>query len=150
DLASVVRHAFFDFDTAVASCRRRRFGDVEIEVMRPSLPCELEHVTKTRRREHSRSRPFALEHGIGRERRSQNEKLDVATRKRIRVEELSDAIEYSLRRIGGRRRHFVIMVTTALELDRHEVGECAAGIDTDTDCAHRNNSEVLEVEDAIL
>ena len=76
--AAVVRDAPVDFDAAIARRRRHRLRDVEIEVVRPALARELEHVAKARGREHAGARPLAFEHRVRRERGAEHEELHVA------------------------------------------------------------------------
>ena len=74
---AVVRDAARDFDAAIARRGRHRLRDVEVEVMRPALARELEHVAKARGRDHAGARPLAFEHRVGRERRAEHEELHV-------------------------------------------------------------------------
>ncbi len=112
------------------------FGNIEIEIVRAALARELEHVAKACGRDHAGARPLALEHRVGGERGAEHERGHIAARQPVLVEQLGDAVEDALRRIGRLRRHLVISVAPALGVDRDEIGERAAGVYADEDLAH--------------
>jgi hypothetical protein len=77
-----------------------------------------------------------LQHGVGRQRRAQHQQLDNAAIETVAVEQFDDAVEDAFGRIGSERRHLVVMVPAALQLNRHEIGKGAARVDADANRFH--------------
>ena len=112
--------------------------------MRPALPREFEHVAKALRRDHPGACPLAFEHGVGRQRRAEHQQLDSGAIETGPVEQFDDAVEDAFGRIGGERRHLVVMVPAALQLHRYEIGERAAGVDADANRFHLGSGAMRE------
>ena len=118
DFRAVVRDAARDLEAAIARRGRHRLRNVEVEVMRPALARELQHVAKPGGREHARCAPTCLRarrwsRASCRARETRPRRAELRE-----IEHLGDAVEYGARRIGGDRGHLVIRVAAARELDR--------------------------------
>ena len=134
-LGAVVRDAAADLDAAVARRRRHRLRDVEVEVMRTALACELERVAKTRSGDEPGRHPLPFNHCVGGERRAEHEKRHIAARETVLIEQFCDAVQEATSGIRGRGWYLVIVIAAAFEIDRDQVGEGAAGVHADPDHA---------------
>jgi hypothetical protein len=136
DFAAVGGDAACNLEPAVARRRRHRLRDIEVEIIRSALPRQFENIAKALRRDQPGACPPALQHGVGRQRRAQHQQLDNAAIETVAVEQFDDAVEDAFGRIGSERRHLVVMVPAALQLNRHEIGKGAARVDADANRFH--------------
>jgi hypothetical protein len=77
-----------------------------------------------------------LQHRIRRERRTEDDELYVFARKAVVFEQLREAAQDAGRGIRSERRHLVIVIAAAREIDCDEIGERAAGVDANVNRGH--------------
>jgi len=131
DYAAVVRDAAAHLDAPFATGRRKRLGDVEVEGMRTALPGKLEHVAESAGGDHARACALALEHRVGAQRGAEHKKSDALGGQASQLEDLGDAVEHRAGRLSGGGGQLVVRVAPAGGITQHEVGERAAGVDSD-------------------
>jgi hypothetical protein len=137
-------HTLVDLDTSIARGRRYRLRDIEIEVMRPTLPREFEYVSKPRRRQHPGAGRLALEDRVGRERRAQHHELDLAALGPGQFDDFRDALENRPGRIVGRRGKLVVPVFAGCDIGQHDIGKRTARVDADPETVHATRLKKAE------
>ena len=118
--------------------------------MRAALARQLQHITKARGGDHTRARPFTFEHGVGGERSAQHQKRHILARNLVLIEQLGNAIQNAARGITRGGGHLVVVVTPAVEISSHQIGEGAAGVYAYEDFAHAElTKSIAKIENYI-